>query len=174
MEEGVVVARAPGCIVDVAADKGITSLRDMPPGIREAETGLVRDEHDVERLEVPVRQDNRREARLLMALRPDNHSVVVSEVMKEGKSEYDVVRLIVVPDLLRPVAVGHSNQKLCRRGEELASSIEYADLQFAHTSTSDEKKTSAVTTMLYLPIKVAETRTQTLDIFSQRAPGNKQ
>jgi len=66
---------------------------------------------------VLVREGDRSEARLLVTLRPNDNGVVVTEVIEEGEIEGDVVRLVVVPDLLRPVAVSDGHQKLYRGRE---------------------------------------------------------
>ena len=109
----VVTSRLSRAIVHTCSDKGISGACDGPPGIGKAESRIVGYKHNVLRGEIPVRQFNRDEAGLLIAVgRNDDRIVVKKVVIKRKVIERDVVGGIILPDSLGLIAVNGSYEEL--------------------------------------------------------------
>jgi hypothetical protein len=99
-----------GCLsVHAGAEKRIERCDDIPFRVGEAEPRIIRDQHDIQGLFVGVRQENRREARLLVTFGPDDDRVVVAEVIEKGQVEQQFTGLKIIPHMLRFITVcdGH-------------------------------------------------------------------
>src|SRR5205807_7152668 len=97
--------------------------------IDEAEAGIIRNQHDVQRCRSLVRQLYGNKARLSMPVAPRRHGVQASEVVVERTIEIQNGFLVVVAMDLLLVSVEDRDQKIRGSSKGLPASIEDPYLQ---------------------------------------------